>query len=87
MGLLFDIARWLIAVPTGLIFALWSLGNWLVLVAVCVKRREGGYSFVLPFFGPVFGLVFFFAVPIPGAARYWWAALLADPITLIGLAF
>ena len=87
MGLLFDIARWLIAVPAGLIFALCVLGNWLTLIGAMVeRRREGGVSFFL-LVGPVFGLIFFFSVPIPGAARYWWVALVADPITLIGLAF
>ncbi len=87
MGLLLEIVRWLIAVPAGLIFALCALGNWLVLLAVWVEHREGGYSFVLPFFGPAFGLVFFFSVPLPGARADWWVALVADPITLIGLAF
>jgi hypothetical protein len=86
MELLLYIVRWLIAVPAGLIFALCILINGMALVALWVKPQKRGYS-IMVFFGPVFGLVFFLTIPIPGAARYWWVALVADPITWIGLAF
>jgi hypothetical protein len=82
---LFDVARWLIAVPVGLLFALCVIGNWSVIIAWLVERRVSGYSLVLPFLGPVFGLIFLVAVPIPAAVRYWWVVPLAEPTWLIGL--
>jgi hypothetical protein len=80
-----DVARWLIAVPAGPLFALCVIGNWSVIIAWLVERRESGYSLALPFLGPVFGLIFLIAVPIPGAVRYWWAVPLAEPTWFIGL--
>jgi hypothetical protein len=80
-----DAARWLIAVPAGLLFALCVIGNWSVIIAWLVERRESGYSLVLPFLGPVFGLIVLVAVPIAGAVRYWWVVPLAEPTWFIGL--
>jgi hypothetical protein len=70
-----DVARWLMAVPTGLLFALCVIDNWSVIVAWLDEW---------PFLGPVFGLIFLVAVPILGAVRYWWVVPLAEPTWLIG---
>jgi hypothetical protein len=80
-----DVARWLIAVRAGLLFAPCVLGNWSVIIAWLVERRVSGHSLVLPFLGPVFGLIFLVAVPILAAVRYWWAVPLAEPTWFIGL--
>jgi hypothetical protein len=86
MWLFIKIIRWMIAVPFGLVFALCVLINGMVLISLCVRPREGGYS-IMPVFGPVAGLIFFFVVPISGAARYWWVARVADPLSVLFLAF
>ena len=84
MGVFLDILRWLIAIPTGLLFLVCVLGNWsLFLGAVLGKLRS--FSLVLPFLGPLFGIVFFVTVPIDGAARLWWVALLIEPTWLVAL--
>ncbi len=87
MNLLLDLVRWLIAVPAGLLFALCVLGNWLGVVGLLVSRRKPGVSstFVLPFLGPIFGMIFLVAVPIAGLAQYWWIAPLIEPTWVMGL--
>jgi uncharacterized membrane protein HdeD (DUF308 family) len=76
----------MIAVPAGLIFALCVLINGIVLISLCVRPRKESYS-IMPVFGPVAGLVFFFTVPIAGANRYWWVAFVADPLSVMFLVF
>ncbi len=78
-------ARWMIAVPAGLLFMLCVVGNWSLLVGILIGRVKSRASLVMPFLGPALGIVFLVAVPIPSAIHYWWVALLAEPTWLLGL--
>jgi hypothetical protein len=42
------------------------------------------FSLVLPFLGPIFGILFFVAVPLDGCSWYWWLAPLIEPTWLLG---
>lgn len=79
--------RWLFAVPAAILFALCILGNWSLFIAgifsLLRSREVGSFSLVLPFLGPVFGIVFFLAVPLEGFAQRWWLAILFEPTWLI----
>ena len=83
-----DIARWTAAIPVGGLFALCVVGNWGIIVAgiiAAVRGEEFSSSFVLPFFGPPFGILLLALLPLPGSMTYWWVAFLADPTWLIGI--
>ena len=86
MSLIVEISRYLIAVASGLLFALCVLGNWSELIGGWVRKRESGDSLVLPFLGPVFGILFLVAFPIPKVAKYWWVAPIVEPTWWIALA-
>jgi hypothetical protein len=82
------VARWVIAVPAGLVFALCVLGNWSLLIGGLVnllRGRETTFSLVLPFLGPLSGVIFFLAIPVSGFMRWWWLALLIEPTWLVGV--
>jgi hypothetical protein len=83
MGILIALVRWMIAIPAGLLFALCALGNWSLLIGLIIGRLKST-SLILPFFGPAFGLIFVFAVPIPGVVRYWWVVPLVEPTWILG---
>jgi hypothetical protein len=84
MSVLAAVARWMIAVPAGLLFSLCVIGNWSLLLGLVLGRIKST-SLILPFLGPAFGLVFLFSVPIAGVARFWWVVPLAEPTWLLGL--
>jgi hypothetical protein len=73
---------WLIAVPTGLLFFLCAITNWLILVGGVIGRPLST-SFVLPSLGPALGIVFFVTIPIGGVASWWWLAVLLEPTWLL----
>jgi len=77
-----DVLRWMVAVPLGLLFLLCSLGNWSLIIGALVGHLKR-FSLVLPFIGPVFGILFFVAVPIDGLSWYWWLAPLIEPSWLL----
>jgi hypothetical protein len=83
MALILEIIRWLIAVPAGLLFVLCFLGNWSLLVCVLLRHLKSA-SLILPCIGPLFGIVFFLAVPIDRLAAYWWIALI-EPSSVVFL--
>jgi hypothetical protein len=83
MEIILDIIRWLVAVAAGLLFTLCVLGNWSLIIGALLGHLKR-FSLVLPFLGPLFGIVFFVAVPIDGAASFWWLATLVEPTWLLG---
>ena len=83
MDIVLEILRWLVAVPAGLLFLLCVLGNWSLLIGAVLGRLKS-FSLVLPFLGPLFGIVFLAAVPIDGVSSYWWLAALVEPTWLLG---
>jgi hypothetical protein len=83
MDIIFDILRWLIVVPVGALFLLCILGNWSLIIGAMLGHLKS-FSLVLPFLGPVFGIVFFVVIPIDGVASYWWLAALMEPTWLLG---
>jgi hypothetical protein len=84
VDIVLDIARWLIAVLAGLIYLLCSIGNWSLLLGAALGRI-GSFSLVLPFLGPVFGLIMILAAPVHGLLQYWWLIVLIEPTWLIAL--
>jgi hypothetical protein len=70
MDIVLEILRWLVAVPAGLLFLLCVLGNWSLIIGAALGHLKS-FSFVLPFLGAAFGVVFLLAIPIDGAASYW----------------
>ena len=83
MELLLDIIRWMIALPTGLLFGVCILGNWSLIIGI-VLRQIKSCSLLLPFSGPVFGIIFLVVIPIQGMAQFWWVAPLVEPTWLLG---
>jgi hypothetical protein len=83
MDIIFDIIRWLVAAPAGLLFLLCTLGNWSLIIGAALGRLKS-FSLVVPYIGPAFGIVFLVAVPIDGVASYWWLAILIEPTWLLG---
>lgn len=83
MELILDTIRWLIAVPAGLLFLLCALGNWSLIVGGFLGQVKS-FSLVLPFLGPLFGIVMFVAIPIGGFSWYWWVAAIIEPTWLLG---
>lgn len=79
-----EIARWLVAVPAGLLFLLCCLANWSVIVGLISKKIRSA-SLALPFLGPIFGLVFFFSVPATVFRSYWWLSFVLEPTWLLGV--
>jgi hypothetical protein len=75
-------ARWMIAVPSGILFVLCVLGNWSVLLGLVLGRVKSS-SLILPFLGPVFGLVFLLTLPTPDVSRFWWVSVVAEPTWLL----
>ena len=83
MDIILDIAQWLVAIPTGLLFLLCFFGNWSLFIGAALGHSKS-FSLVLPFLGPVFGIMFFVTVPVDGVASYWWLAALLEPTWLLG---
>jgi len=83
--------RWLLAVPAGMLFILCILGNWSLILGglftLLRGQRGESFSLVLPFIGPVLGIVFFLAVPLKGFASWWWLSMLIEPTWLLGAWF
>ena len=82
-----QVARWIVAVPTGLLFIGCALANWSLIIGGLlnlVRGRETCFILVLPFMGPLFGLAFFLAIPAPGFARWCWLAAVLEPSWLLG---
>lgn len=82
------IARWVGAVPLGLLFVLCALGNWSIIIeslVAAIRDDDFSSSFVLPFFGPPLGVLFVALLPISGSFSYWWAAFLVEPTWLLGI--
>jgi hypothetical protein len=84
MNSLLDIVRWAAAILAGLLFLLCILGNWSLIIGAVLGHLKR-FSLVLPFLGPVFGIVWFLVVPIDGMATYWWLATLIEPTWLLGI--
>jgi hypothetical protein len=84
MSVFLDTIRWLIAIPTNLLFLLCVLGNWSLFIGAALGKLRS-FSLVLPFLGPLFGIMFFVTVPIDGAARLWWVAALLEPTWLVAM--
>jgi hypothetical protein len=84
-----ELCRLLFAAVAGLLFVLCVLGNWGLVVGglyqAVIKKRQTSVSLVLPFLGPIFGIVFFLLVPIEGMWRFWWMAPLIEPTWLLAV--
>lgn len=73
-----DILRWIVAIPFALLFLMCSVGNWSLIIGAILGHVKS-FSLVLPFLGPVFGILFCIAAPINGLAWFWWLAPLIEP--------
>src|SRR5438105_1606610 len=78
-----ELFPWVGGIHLGLLFLLCSVGNWSLIIGA-IRGRLKSFSLVLPFLGPVFGIMFFLLVPIDGLSRYWWLAPLIEPTWLLG---
>jgi hypothetical protein len=83
MEVLLEIIRWPLGALAGLLFVWCALGNWALLIAGVLGKLER-FSLLLPFFGPVFGILCLVIIPIEGLARYWWVAAILEPTWLVG---
>jgi hypothetical protein len=83
MEIILDVVRWLVAIPAGLLFLLCILGNWSLIIGGVLGYLKS-FSLVLPFCGPVFGIVLFTTVPVDGATSYWWLGPIIEPTWLLG---
>jgi hypothetical protein len=63
MDIILEYLQWLVAVPVRALFLLCILGNWSLIIGA-VSGHLKSFSLVLPFLGPVFGIVFFVVIPI-----------------------
>lgn len=61
MEILLEIVRWTIAVPAALLFLMCIVGNWSLVIGAALGQLKR-FSMILPFLGPVFGIVFFLLV-------------------------
>jgi hypothetical protein len=75
--------RWLAGVCLLALFAWISTMNVSVFWKLYV-RKERAPSWI-PLLGGLFGVLGLVALPIPGAQRWWWLALLLDPGSVPGL--
>ncbi len=80
--------RWCVAIATGLTFLCCAVGNWIILLSSFIGILRGhpessGGSFVLPYAGPILGLLFFLSIPVDGFATYWWLAFIIEPFYLV----
>jgi hypothetical protein len=78
-------------IPIGLLFAICAIHNWLLLIFWSVGKIRGrdfsttlSGSFVLPFVGPLFGVLLAVLVPVTGVRSFWWVAFLLEPTWLFG---
>jgi hypothetical protein len=78
MDTLIELFRWIIAIPAALLFTFCVLGNWSLLLGAAFGRLES-FTLILPFLGPVFGIVFFMSIPIDRFQWYWWLAVIIEP--------
>jgi hypothetical protein len=86
---LLDGLRWGIAFPAMLIFGVCLAGNWATVIGGLVATLRSGQgrsgSFILPFVGPLLGVLFFLAVPATGYWRWFWVPVALDPIVVLTL--
>jgi hypothetical protein len=58
------------------------LGNWSLIIGAVLGHLKS-FSLLLPILGPIFGILFFVAVPIDGFSWFWWLAPLIEPTWLL----
>ncbi len=78
--------RWIIAFLFGVPALLLISGNWLLLFGWGLAVRRGaqsGFSFALPLFGGVAGVIACLACPWPEIQRWWWLPLLLEPYVVM----
>ena len=81
--------RWTIAIPLGVVFLLCAVGNWQILIGGLVQAFRTGKprssSLILPFIGPVIGIVFFLVVPVKALNAYFWVAPIIEPTWMMSV--